>query len=91
MVRVGEREIRIEARRCIGCWECTDMCPQSAGTEYPVYARGDRIPSVVNPDSCLGCLTCVFACRSEAITVGGKRPAEGLAERRAEVKARLLF
>ncbi len=88
---MGEREIRIEAKRCIGCWECLDMCPQSTGTEFPVYTRGDRMPSAANPESCLGCLTCVFICRAEAITVQGKRNAEGMAERRADVKARLLF
>lgn len=66
--------IRVDHERCIGCYECVDLCPQSTNTEFPVYLRGeDGFPQVANPDSCIGCLSCEVGCRALAVKVEGAR------------------
>lgn len=88
---MAEFDIRINEVRCIGCWECVDLCPQTGRTDFPVYLKGERAPKVANPESCLGCLTCEWNCRAEAITVMGKGRPERVVDRRAETKEKALF
>lgn len=83
--------LRVDPGRCIGCWECLDVCPQMKNTEYPVFAKGQGVPEVINPDSCIGCLSCQESCRAEALTVLGK-DGKGMApDRRAQAKCRAIF
>jgi len=90
----AEPLIRIDRDRCIGCFECIDICPQVANTEFPVYERGgDGYPRVANEDSCIGCLSCEAACRADAIRVEVEDREErfGPVEVRAEIKCRAMF
>jgi NAD-dependent dihydropyrimidine dehydrogenase PreA subunit len=86
--------IRIDRERCMGCFECVDICPQTNYTEFPVYEKGkDGVPVVVNGDSCIACLSCEASCRAEAITVEVEREKEGavVAGTRAVLKCRAMF
>jgi Pyruvate/2-oxoacid:ferredoxin oxidoreductase delta subunit len=47
---------------CIGCGECTNICPVNAVEIVEDRAR-------VNLDWCIGCGVCAVACPSEAITI----------------------
>lgn len=85
-----ERRVVVDESRCIACWECVDLCPQTKGTQYPVFERGERAPRVANPGSCLGCLTCVENCRSMALTLDGRRW-EGFVEPRAKSKEESIY
>lgn len=90
----AEPRIRIDSERCIGCFECIDMCPQISSTEYPVYERGDDgHPRVVNEESCIGCLSCEENCRAAAIVVEVEERDEryGPVDARAEIKCGGMF
>jgi NAD-dependent dihydropyrimidine dehydrogenase PreA subunit len=86
--------ISVDSERCIGCFECIDICPQSTNAEFPVYVRGDDgFPRVANPDSCIACFSCVVSCRAMAIKVEGplvKGPSI-VGEVKAESKSRAMF
>lgn len=81
----------VNAERCIGCWECLDICPQTKNTEYPVFARGEGVPEVVNPESCIGCLSCLATCRAEALTIAGRGMKGRSEDERAQAKCRAMF
>jgi NAD-dependent dihydropyrimidine dehydrogenase PreA subunit len=86
--------INVDLERCIGCFECIDICPQSSSTEFPVYERGDDgFPRVANPDSCIACLSCVVSCRAMAIKVEGPlvRGSSVIGEVTAERKNKAMF
>ncbi|MDI6872807.1 4Fe-4S binding protein [Candidatus Solincola sp.] len=85
------RRIVVDEARCIGCWECVELCPQTRGTQFPVFEKGERVPRVVNPGSCLACLTCVEGCRSQALTVDGRRRWEGYVDPRARSKEEVIY
>jgi len=86
-----ERSILVDEARCIGCWECVELCPQTRGTQFPVFERGERVPRVANPRSCLACLTCVEGCRSLALAIDGLRRWEGYVDPRARNKEAAIF
>jgi NAD-dependent dihydropyrimidine dehydrogenase PreA subunit len=93
-VEATEPLIRIDRERCIGCFECIDICPQVADLEFPVFERGiDGYPKVVNEESCIGCLSCESNCRSDAIRIEVEDNGErmGPADARAEIKCRGMF
>ncbi len=60
---------------CVKCGECVDACPHSGEgslVEAPVIIqKAGEIPEIVNPENCIGCLSCKDTCRSEAILVEG--------------------
>ncbi len=87
----GAVRLEIDAARCIGCWECLDACPQMRNTEYPVFARGEGKPEVINEDSCIACLTCQAICRAEALTVSGGSGKSPWPDKRAWAKCRAIF
>lgn len=86
--------IRIERERCIGCFECVDICPQVSGVEFPVFERGaEGFPIVACEESCIGCLSCEAACRADAIRVEVEAGSEryGPVAARAEIKCGAMF
>jgi NAD-dependent dihydropyrimidine dehydrogenase PreA subunit len=86
--------IRLDLGRCIGCYECVDICPQSSNTEFPVYERsGDGPPRVANPDNCIRCLSCETNCRAMALEVVVERDSRpvGPEEVKAENKCSRMF
>jgi NAD-dependent dihydropyrimidine dehydrogenase PreA subunit len=89
-----EALIRIDRERCIGCFECIDLCPQAKETAYPVYEKGnDGFPRVANEDSCIGCLSCEAGCRACAIVIKADRGEHrfGPANVKAEIKCKATF
>ncbi len=60
-----------DAKRCIACYECVIVCPQSGeGKRHPVLVYGKEIgqpPEVVNIQNCIQCMTCWDFCRAHAI------------------------
>lgn len=88
------RLIQVDTGRCIACYECVDVCPQSNNTEFPVYQRtGDGPPRVANPDNCIRCLSCEVNCRAMALEVMVERGIEtsGKEAAKAEIKCRRMF
>jgi NAD-dependent dihydropyrimidine dehydrogenase PreA subunit len=85
-----EITIEIDTERCIGCFECIELCPQCRETEFPVFGKGDKGPKVENPDSCIKCLSCEVNCRAVAIRVNYEARAVP-AETKAEGKNRAIF
>lgn len=54
--------IRIDAETCVGCNQCVEVCPGS------LIALGeDRKAAIRYPRDCWGCMSCVKACRFDAI------------------------
>lgn len=47
------------------CLECVDVCPTG------VIVNRDNKPFVENPEKCIGCLSCSYVCRADAITHKG--------------------
>ncbi|MEW6553180.1 MAG: ferredoxin family protein [Actinomycetota bacterium] len=93
-MEAAEPMIRIDPERCIGCFECIDVCPQVSSTEYPVYERGeDGRPHVLNEESCIGCLSCESNCRADAIAVkvGEREERHGPMDIRAVIKCGGMF
>lgn len=89
-----EPRIRIDAERCVSCRECMDICPQTRDAQFPVYNWGDNgLPRVENPESCIGCLSCVVGCRARAIEVerGGGFGWRISGDIRAEMKCKAIF
>ncbi len=86
--------IIVDRERCVGCFECVDICPQSSSAQFPVYERGDDgFPHVANPDSCIACLSCVVSCRAMAIVVEGPlvKGSSTIGDVKAESKSRAVF
>jgi 2-oxoglutarate ferredoxin oxidoreductase subunit delta len=60
---------------CVKCAECVDVCPHSGAeslvADHVIVQKEDEVPSIANPENCIGCLSCKDTCRSEAILVEG--------------------
>jgi ferredoxin len=91
LIRIGEA--RLDVERCIvktqgtDCAACSEQCPTQAVTTVP-YGQNLRLPQL-NPDFCIGCGGCEFACPvlpRKAITVTGLRR-HARARRPADPKA----
>jgi NAD-dependent dihydropyrimidine dehydrogenase PreA subunit len=54
--------VYIDAERCDGCAECAQYCPVGV---FDVFHKA----SVVRPENCLGCRTCVAICKPAAVMV----------------------
>jgi NAD-dependent dihydropyrimidine dehydrogenase PreA subunit len=93
-LEAAEPLIRIDRERCIGCFECVDICPQVADLEFPVFERGiDGYPAIACEESCIGCLSCEASCRADAIRVEieDREERRGPVDARAEIKCRAMF
>ncbi len=64
-------KITRDAQRCVACYECVILCPQSGeGKPNPVlvYPKEQGRPPEVNCiENCIQCMTCWDFCRSQAI------------------------
>jgi NAD-dependent dihydropyrimidine dehydrogenase PreA subunit len=55
--------ITYEAARCVGCWQCYEVCPVG------LWTPGDEARAVQfnGPDGCVACGACVLQCPEGAI------------------------
>lgn len=65
--------VQIDEPGCRGCSLCVDTCPVT------VFERDDQheVARAAHAERCIGCLSCVYVCPSECLTVGayfGLRP-----------------
>ncbi len=76
-----------DAKRCIACYECVIVCPQSEeGKRHPVLAyppEAGQPPEVVNIQNCIQCMTCWDFCRAQAITFENHHQVPRLVENKA--------
>lgn len=56
---VHETGYRINARKCIGCQDCLDVCPQGC--------ISGAVPRVINESHCLHCGNCIRVCPVKAV------------------------
>lgn len=53
--------IRINADRCVGCFQCIEVCPGS------LIKENNKKAYIKYPRDCWGCVSCVKECRFGAI------------------------
>ena len=56
----------VDARECIGCGVCRDICPFEAAVLNPTE---DGLKAEIIPASCKGCGHCAARCPKRAITI----------------------
>ncbi len=80
-------KITRDTTRCIACYECVIVCPQSGeGRRHPVlaYPREEgHPPEVVNIQNCIQCMTCWDFCCAQAITFENHHQVPRLVENKA--------
>lgn len=57
--------IHIDRARCIGCFQCVDVCPK--GVLGKVNLPLHKHVHVDHPDQCVGCFACLSCCPAQAI------------------------
>ena len=57
--------IALDARRCVGCLRCLEVCPRGVLESRGRPARA----AIVDRDACIECSACAANCRYGAITV----------------------
>ena len=56
--------ISLNAKKCIGCGDCVEVCPQQC------YTMGEDGKGVYSfPERCMECGACSLNCRGEALMV----------------------
>ncbi len=64
-------KITRDEKRCIACYECLIVCPQSGeGKAHPVFVYPKEkggLPELNCLSSCIQCMTCWDICRAHAI------------------------
>ena len=59
----GVTTLVLDQDKCIGCGDCTTVCP------HGVFTLTDRKAQVVDLDGCMECGACALNCPAGAITV----------------------
>lgn len=77
------RFIRLDSRACEACWQCLAVCHKHALGKVDIF--GHKHVKIAEADRCAGCLKCVKACGSGAITAI-VQPKEGVVEVTSEVR-----
>ncbi len=63
---IGTDHVLLDRRQCEACWECIEACPKEV---LRAVSIGPHRHAVVDrPEDCTGCLACVKACESGALT-----------------------
>jgi heterodisulfide reductase subunit A len=65
---------RVDASRCMACFECVRICPYLAADRREIRDRQGnllRLVAQVNPAMCEGCGACVAGCRAGAMDLAG--------------------
>jgi len=57
-------EIRVDSEKCIGCWECVNLCPNECHTKQDNKKSGLR-----DDYYCFACYSCVYACPKQCIEI----------------------
>ena len=77
-VKLGTRPRFIDADKCTGCGQCSQVCPVTGEDEfnqglsrkraiYIQYAQSVPLSYAIDPDLCIGCGLCEKICLAEAI------------------------
>ena len=56
--------ILVDSEKCIGCWECVNLCPNECHTKQDNHKSGLR-----EDYYCFGCLSCFYACPKQCIEI----------------------
>jgi ferredoxin len=62
-------EITIDEKACRGCELCSDICQKEM--KALGFDENKRKAIVEETKNCIGCLSCVYACPSNAINITG--------------------
>ncbi len=62
-------EIQLDPERCIGTWQCYEVCP--VGMWIPDYEA--RVPEMNPTAECIACGACVLQCPEDAICLEVRR------------------
>lgn len=69
---VGDRQFRVDPKRCVGCGKCADLCPvnniQGGKKQQPVWLHTGR---------CISCFACYHHCPQRAIEYGSRTKGKG--------------
>lgn len=60
----------VDARLCVGCGYCVDICPVAGIT------LNEAMAATVDPERCIACGACEYDCPALAITLGTGSPIE---------------
>jgi NAD-dependent dihydropyrimidine dehydrogenase PreA subunit len=60
------RFVQLNKKNCTACWSCVEECHKDVLDRIDVF--GHRHAKIAHPELCAGCLKCVKACPSGAIT-----------------------
>lgn len=55
--------LRLDENLCVGCGECTEVCP------HGVLTMNDKKAKLVDPNGCMECGACAINCPVSAVTV----------------------
>jgi ferredoxin len=64
--RAATAHVALDRGLCEACWQCIDACPNAVLGRVKFGPHRHAI--VRSPDDCTGCLACVKACESGALT-----------------------
>jgi NAD-dependent dihydropyrimidine dehydrogenase PreA subunit len=59
----GVTTLEYDAERCVGCWNCTIVCP------HGVFAINGEKAELIDRDGCMECGACTLNCPTNAIQV----------------------
>jgi ferredoxin len=60
-------EIFVDSEKCTGCGECIRVCPKGPRIYCIIEKNGRKVVEVMDKSFCIGCTTCVTACKPKAI------------------------
>lgn len=60
-------DIFIDEEKCTACGECIRVCPKGPRIFRIVEKEGKKVVEVLDRSFCIGCTTCLTACKPGAI------------------------